>query len=221
VIVVLYDPETQTAYWQVVTPETVESTGKGWKLAVPRENVLDAAAGARLVDIAGGDPYVLALNELRSERTWMALLRDGGELVIEVEEWVNKTSGRGEIAVHGTSPTGETSTATWAVFFGVAPYEVILPELFPWATLDVDDEVYDQNEENEWMAEAGYYDKEEGRVIVVGESFEDWRSANARTGLRPYVVEQSELARWRLRLTLNELGHSFLRVDDHLSEQLG
>lgn len=35
VLVILYEPETNTAYWQIVNEKTVVSTGKGWKLEIP------------------------------------------------------------------------------------------------------------------------------------------------------------------------------------------
>src|SRR5437764_15391193 len=40
VVIVLYDPEAETAYWQLVSEDTVESTGGGWKLTVPSEQTL-------------------------------------------------------------------------------------------------------------------------------------------------------------------------------------
>ncbi|EXG81993.1 DUF4365 domain-containing protein [Cryptosporangium arvum] len=44
VIVVLVDPDTSVAYWQQVTPQTVESTGKGNRIVVPRVNTVSTAA---------------------------------------------------------------------------------------------------------------------------------------------------------------------------------
>lgn len=225
VLVVLYEPDSKIAYWQIVSAENVADVGDGGKLIVPRQNILDARSAGRLAAIAGTaeiHPVDRELNHLRSERTWMAMLRDGGTVVIEIEEWVNKTAGRGQIQIRGTSPAaGDEVVRTWSVYLGSAPYEEVLPDLFPWASLDVDELLYDDYEEDDWLLEAGQYDKEEGRVIVYGESFDDWRTSNGRTGIRPYTVEQGEVARWRLELTLNELGRSFLCVDDHLRERLG
>ncbi|MEU8512972.1 DUF4365 domain-containing protein [Kitasatospora sp. NPDC048722] len=53
VIIVLVDLESRTAYWQAVTADTVRSTGEGWKIEVPREQVLgdgSLAALSALVD---------------------------------------------------------------------------------------------------------------------------------------------------------------------------
>lgn len=66
--------------------------------------------------------------------------------------------------------------------------------------------------------EESIYDSEEGRTIMVGVGFEEWRELRGLTGLRPYEVEAGELARWRLVLELNELGRSLLVVDGFLSD---
>lgn len=218
VIVVLYDPETKTAIWQAIDSETVESTGKGWKLVVPRAQVLDASAAAPLTELAEADAYTRRLNALRADLSWMNVLANGGTVVVNVAEWINKTSGRGEVELVGL-PAGATDSTvrSRAVFFGLAPYEQVLPTLFPWADLEVDEDLYDQHDEELWQLEEGSWDKEEGRMIVYGESFEAWRGGRGLVGLRPYTDEQGEVAHWRLTLRLNELGSSFLSVDAHLS----
>ncbi len=43
VIVVLYDPDTKTAFWQVVNDDNAVITGKGWKIEVPYEQTVTAS----------------------------------------------------------------------------------------------------------------------------------------------------------------------------------
>jgi uncharacterized protein DUF4365 len=106
VVVLLYDPSDQTILWQAVTPETTQSTGKGWKLIVPRAQRLDASSAPALQELVEDDPYTLRLNALRADLGWMRLLRGGGQVRIEVEDWVNKTSGRGSITLVGEPASG-------------------------------------------------------------------------------------------------------------------
>lgn len=40
VLIVLHSPQDNIAYWQVVNENTVQSTGKGWKVEIPRSNVV-------------------------------------------------------------------------------------------------------------------------------------------------------------------------------------
>lgn len=218
VIVVLYDPDQQSAWWQAVTPETVRSTGRGWKLVVPWAQPLDATACAPLFELTQADEYTLRLNSLRADLDWMQMLRNGGTVSIEVEEWANKTSGRGAITLIGHPPQGHSELRRVRdVYLGLLPYEEVLPRIFPWAELEIDEDVYSDYEQQQWELEEGIYDSEEGRMIVVGPSFEDWRERRGLAGLRPYVVEADEIARWRLVLSLSELGRTFLVVNEHLS----
>jgi hypothetical protein len=48
VIIVLHDDRLDTAYWQVVSEETVISTGKGWKMIIPFSQKLERSSEAAL-----------------------------------------------------------------------------------------------------------------------------------------------------------------------------
>lgn len=52
VIIVLIDLESRTAYWQAVTTDTLQSTGEGWKIEVPREQTLGDGSLAALSALA-------------------------------------------------------------------------------------------------------------------------------------------------------------------------
>jgi hypothetical protein len=52
VIVVVYDPGARVAYWQVISPQTLETTPGGWKIDVPPEQTLDVGARGRLASLA-------------------------------------------------------------------------------------------------------------------------------------------------------------------------
>lgn len=78
-LLVLYNLHTQIAYWVHVTPEAVQSTGKGAKILVPRVNTVDAEHRQALLDVAaatrpqpewqgsawGGAPSLAARDVLR------------------------------------------------------------------------------------------------------------------------------------------------------------
>jgi Domain of unknown function (DUF4365) len=219
VVVVLYDPSDHTSLWQAVTLETVQTTPKGWKLVVPRAQRLDSSGAAALQEVVDGDPYTLRLNALRADLGWIRMVADGGRVWVDVAEWVNKTSGRGSIDLIGEpAGGGERLERSRSVYFGLQPYEQVIPRLFPWAELDVDEDLYAEKESELWELEESAYDSEEGRLIMVGVDFDEWRNFRGLTGLRPYEVEAGELARWRLVLDLNDLGRSLLVVDGFLSD---
>lgn len=193
VVVVLYDPRTKRCHWQLVNSSTLErSRGGGWRLLVPEEHVLDEAAASAFRDAAAGDPFQLRVRELQLSRPWMKMLADGVRLIIDIEEWINKSSGRGTISLGIDREIGSDPEplATWSVWLGFSSYAEVIPRLFAWANVTVHEETYD------W-AEPGY-----------GE------------GLRPYENASGEVDYWRLELTLNELGRAFLVVDRFASDGL-
>src|SRR5260370_36710345 len=56
VLVVLYNPDSKTLYWQHVTEDRVEYTDREWKIVIPRHQVLSAGAAAELRAIADAAP---------------------------------------------------------------------------------------------------------------------------------------------------------------------
>lgn len=224
VVIAVFDPSSGDAFWQVVNAETVESTGEGWKVRVPRDQRLDEGSREVLEEIATGSGATSqeddALDHLRSDLTWMEVLDSGGSVILEAQEWINKTSGRGDITLIADPADKEKAISRqFTVFPGVIPYAVALPALFPWADLTVDDELMDQAEEDRWADETGIWDGEDKRYIGHTESFADWRAAQGSEGeLRPYGEEAGEVDLWRLRLELNDLGRGVLALEKHLRD---
>ncbi len=197
VVVVLYRPETKLCHWQLVSRQTLVETSKGgWKLLVPESQVLDADARAALREAAEGDPYVLRIRELQLARPWMELLASGTRLVIDIEEWINKSSGRGSITLGVDHEDGEDPEllASWGVLLGRASYAEVVPRMFAWADVTHHDETYDWADYQDIPAEYGSHD------------------------LRPYTNEAGEVDYWRLELTLNDVGKAFLVVDRFATE---
>lgn len=198
VVVVLYHPARERCYWQLINRETlIETSRGGWKLLVPETQVLDAGARAALSQAAEGDPYTLRIRELQLARPWMKMLTEGIRLVIDIEEWVNKTSGRGTIALGVDNEDGNDPErlVSWNVFLGLSSYVEVVPKLFAWANVGLHEETYDN---------ADYDDYPFNR--------DDWGA------LHPYRNGAGEVDFYRLELTLNELGRAFLLVDQFASK---
>jgi hypothetical protein len=221
VIVVVYNPDADVMYWEVVTSETIEETDTRWKVVVPATQTLDADALLRLASIAaeGLDRTASALNRLRADLTWMEVLEEGGSLRLEVDEWVNKTSGRGDIRFVAELPDGTEIEREFVAFFGLRPYREGLPDLVPWADLSVDDEALDSHDEEEWMNETGIWDSEEKRYIGNSETFQEWRASRYQADeLRPVGESAGEVDHWRLKLELNDLGRGVLAFERYLAK---
>ncbi|WP_369212448.1 DUF4365 domain-containing protein [Streptomyces flavofungini] len=199
VAVVLYHPERKLCYWQLVNRETLRETSRGWKLLVPEAQVLDQSAKAPLSQAAEGDPYTLRIRELQLARPWMRMLNTGTRLVIDIEEWVNKTSGRGTITLGVDNEDGKDpeQLASWTVFLGLSSYTEAVPKLFAWASVSLHSETYEDAEYDDYPY-----------------SRDDWGI------LHPYANGAGEVDFYRFELTLNELGRSFLLVDRFATEGL-
>ncbi|MEU7004166.1 DUF4365 domain-containing protein [Nonomuraea sp. NPDC046570] len=92
VVIVLHDPISGTLYWQSLSHDTAESTGKDWKVTVPADQQIDQASVPALTSLArpareDGDPaeqrFARWLDRLpgeardRLERTRRRALQDG------------------------------------------------------------------------------------------------------------------------------------------------
>jgi hypothetical protein len=235
VIVVLHDPRTSVTYWQAVTADTAESTGKGWKLTVPRSQTLDRDALVPLAELANlpnppelpaepatpPSPEIERLEALRADLTWMQVLDDGGSVLLEAREWVNKTSGRGDVILTAEPAGGGAPIERqFVVFLGFRPYAEALPELFPWADFHADDEDLEAHDDNEWMDETGIWDSDDKRYVGNTETFEEWRAARyPGHEIRPHDEEAGEVAHWRLSLHLNDVGRGVLALERYLASR--
>ena len=215
VIVVFYDPETKKSYWESVNPTKLLPTSKGGKkLFIPEFKELSQTSKNELAGLAEGSPYELRIRQLRLALPWMKLLISGRRVLLEADEWINKTSGRGDLAIISVDDANEDriELGTWMLWGSTAPYEDILPDLVPWADVVLHEETYDDADRDAWEAECVFYDNEGDRHVYL--SYEDWHMKFEDEGLRPYANGAGEVDFWRLEMVLNDLGKAFLLVDE-------
>lgn len=144
----------------------------------------------------------------------MQIIQEGGKIRLHSTEWVNKCSGRGEtelIVDDGNS----TKKYVYPYWFPYTLYTDVFPRLFPWANFTADEEYYKETDEELWRALHCYYDKEGDEWIEVGDTFGEFR-----TSLNPmrYIDHAGEVAEYMLVLSLNDLGESFLKIDQYVSQ---
>lgn len=215
VIVVFYDPETKKSYWESVdTTKLLPTRTGGKKLLIPESKALGETSKKELSQLADGNPYELRIRQLRLALPWMKLLTSGRRVLLEADEWINKTSGRGDLEVVSVDDAneGREELGSWGIFAGLASYDVTLPGLVPWADVVLHEETYDEADHDAWEAECVHYDNEGFRY--VSQSYEDWYRKFEEAGLRPYGNGAGEVDFWRLELVLNDLGRAFLLVDE-------
>ncbi len=216
VAVVLADVKKKIAYWQLVTDETVTSTGRGWKMTIPKTNTFCMSAARALAAASEGDAHTLRLRQLQLARPWMEHLVNGGSLAVELEEWVNKSSGRASLRLTALDESGTVAAShEWPyIFLPGADYAVELPRMFPWTTLSIDAEAdWDQ-----YLSECAIWDKEDQKYLHMS-TYDEWRDDQDDPRIRP-AWNDGEVAHWRLDLVLSDMGRAFLTLDEHLSNEV-
>ena len=144
----------------------------------------------------------------------MQIIHDGGEVKLHSKEWINKSSGRGdtELIVNDGTTTKNYSYSYW---FPFTPYKEVFPRLFPWADFSADEEFFKENDEYFWREYHCHYDEEDDEWLIVGDTFEEYRKK-----LSPMrsIDHSGEVAEYMMKLSLNELGKSFLNIDNFVSQ---
>lgn len=218
-IVVLYNPNDDMCIWQSLTNKTIERTkggrGKGFFVKVPLSQVfLDSKSNEKLLAVTNLPEHILNYNFLLSQKKFMQIIQNGGEVKLHSSEWINKSSGKGdtELIVDDGRSVVKYSYPYW---FPFTPYDKVFPQLFPWAEFSADEEFFEEDDKSRWRDLDCYEDKEDGKMYVMGETFEEFRKK-----LNPMRSKNhaGEVAEYMLILSLNSLGKSFLAVDEFVSQ---
>lgn len=220
-IVVLYNPDDNMCIWQKLTVETIERTcsgnGKGFFVKVPLTQVfLNDMSNKELLSFTNLPQHIINYNFLLSQKKFMEIIQGGGEIKLHSKEWVNKSSGRGDtkLIVNDGKSIKKYSYPYW---FPFTPYTMVFPKLFPWADFTADDDFYEEYDKSLWRNYNCCYDKEYDKWVIVGDSFEEFRKK-----LDPMrsINHSGEVAEYMMKLSLNELGKSFLNIDKFISQNL-
>ena len=96
-IIVLFNPDDGMCLWQELTPKTIEQTKKGYYVKVPMNQVfLDEQSNKRLLSYTNLPQHIQNYNFLLSQKKFMEIIQNGGEVKLHSTEWVNKSSGKGD-----------------------------------------------------------------------------------------------------------------------------
>lgn len=209
VAVVLVDPTNWTAYWAPVGDQ-VHEAGQSWTIEVPSSNVLGPDSITELRSLGWArDPLSGLFRYLSLHREHIRFIHQGGKVVLEFEDMINKTRGEGTIRIIHCMPdeTGNLVDHLKEERTLIRPmtiYEEFVRQLFPWAEFAMDDD----EEDDEDVEEEYFFGGELRASDLDGDDEDD------PDEIRPYTVEEGELARYRLRLSLGPLGRAFSLIMD-------
>ncbi len=219
-IIVLYNPDDDICIWQKLNAETIEKTkegdGKGFFVKVPLKQVfLNDISNKQLLSFSNLPQHITNYNFLLSQKKFMQIVENGGEIKLHATEWIHKSSGRGEtelIVDDGKS----IQKYTYPYWFPFTSYTDVFPKLFPWASFSADEDFFEEDDKYHWHEYNCYYDKEDDEWLIVGEPFEEFRKK-----LNPMrsIIHSGEVAEYMMILSLNELGKAFLSVENFVSKK--
>lgn len=216
VIIVLYNPEADALLWERVTDETIISTGKGWKINVPKRQVLDEESLTVLKGLTQPPPYIRRLNKLRLDKKWIDLIADGETVYIEYEDWINKSLHRFQFTI-GCDSSDDIEPEIWpTVYMPGVSMEDAIAHVVPWANVEMDMDAHAEYMKRVWADECYSWHDKETDTTYYSETFEEWY--RAPEGIVP-VGANGETETYRLILSLNEIGNAFVQLDEYLLEE--
>lgn len=195
-------PEENKIYWNVINIFTIKVTNKGFKILIPYVNVFNKDATDDIVDIMKGPKELQRIRKLFYDIELIKYLKNNGKIVIETEDWFNKSLGRGDIKVILIDENEkERVERKWYSYYLFPSVYENVKDYFPWANITVDEYFYDMNfDDHVYSIYPEIYIKEHMKVY-------------------PYDIASSEIAYYRLELSLNDVGKSFLVISDYLANE--
>lgn len=213
VILVLYNPKTKQTIWEIITDNLIVKTKTNWKISIPKSNILDAQSLEKIKSFNHLPIYFQRLQRLAIHKKMINQIGKGKRFVIEIEEWVNKSSGRAKITVKRIKNNGEeliVNEGHYLHFHGPESLEF----LYPWADYEIDDEYYYDSEYDDFLNNYGIWNPEDQIYIGSISDFSEHRERLPR--IRAIEDASGEIKTYRLEISLNELGKSFLILNNHL-----
>lgn len=213
VIIILHNPNTDLTIWQEIKNDKISRTAKGWKIEIPKTKTLDIKHKTSLLNTNKLPLYLQRFQKIAADKNLMKFINEDGLLILEIEEWINKTSGRAEIKIIKSINSEDVLISTTGYYH--FNNSSSLQTLFPWADFEVDENYYEEQEENEFIANYGIWDSEDKCYIGTYEDFNDIRKDYPK--IRPLEDGSGEIHFYRLFFKLNSLGKSFLEMDNFMS----
>ena len=213
VIVMLYSPSKNECIWEIANKQTLISCNKNWKVKIPKNQTIENAH-SKLLEISKNiSDYEHRHASLVLAKDWMLETLKQGQLILEVTEWVNKSSGKGDFVLKTFDDNGQEKILfdreLWG--FGLKSYDLVIQQMFPWANIEIDKDYYEENMETEDNLNWDIFDSDDDVIIEVP-------PRKLPNGIYPYKNVAGEVDCYRLILTLNEVGKAFITTEEFLEK---
>lgn len=217
VIIVLYSPSSRKCIWESINKQTADKCKGSWKIKIPCQQTLEDTKH-KLQSLADNQSeYEKRWTSLVVAKEWILETKKRGSLILEVEEWINKTSGRGTFILKTEEDDGSEKIffARDLFGFGSKSYELVINELFPWGNVEIDEEFYEENIDEDCYSKRDITDRMLASMLGKKDD-ELLKYSDVAPKLYPYRNGAGEVDFYRLKLTLNQVGESFIEMEHFL-----
>lgn len=219
VIVALVNLDSSEIYWSRVSREDVTRHGKSWSLLVPEEQALDQFAEDALRAIASASPQKILMDRLFLDipfiRRCLQLEQKDEFAYLRVIERPDYASGN-EVRIHLLNGSRDDIAPAFSYrTTEIENLEEALTRQYPWASFELDDNMYYENERVEWAEAYGDWDRDLEKYTSFAISFREYRSTLPRIRPASGIDDQTE---YDLKLGVNAVGHAIVVLDDFLAE---
>ncbi|REC47569.1 DUF4365 domain-containing protein [Chryseobacterium pennipullorum] len=200
VLLVAHLPGSDETYWVHVNTKNIMLTNTSWKIDIPKSQKLSERFLSEIAEIGDGTDESKRARKLIMDKSLMENIQNGNKVSVTFMEYLHKSLNRTPFKIIFTIDGEESLHKKWGIAYAGYSNEEILQKIFPWADLQVDNDFYQENLNEEslrdmynldWLYEQKFY---------------------------PYEVLFREAANFRLELSLNHLGKSFLIYNKYIED---
>lgn len=214
IILILHNPTNGLTIWQGIEEKRIRTTKKGWKIEIPSTQLLNEHSKNEIQKLNKYPIYFQRFQRLAVHKKLMSEILNEGKLVVELERWINKTIGKASIKIKKIIDEDDReillSEGSYIFFNDIDDLQV----LFPWAEFQIDEEFYEEDDRNSFIDEYGIWDNEEKKYIGTRVDYNEYKENLSK--MRPIESSNNEIHFYRLKVSLNLLGKSFLEVNHFL-----
>lgn len=224
VLVVLHDPERDVTVWQRYAPDALFEVEGIQTLFIPEAQRVDgnaltvwaAVADEGLPELGRERAAAIRGRQAEVDMDVIEAVDAGRAVFLEaVQDVTSGHAGLGEVRLVSEEAGDEVTTVrSWPNgYLAGESYAAELERIVPWADLSVDATRYREAAIVTFLQEYGRWVAEDAAYVFDDDvpTFAEWYSAQNVGTLRPFATRDGgEVALWRLRLSLNELGHAAL-----------
>jgi len=204
VLLVVHLPNSNETVWVLVDEKSVTRMDKGWKIEIPKTNTLTDNNIREISSAFEGSKSQQRMRKLVMDEPIMRHIEKGGKVSVELEEWVNKSLSRTPIKIYIIDENGDEKLEQALFYYYTArTIEEFAQEIFPWASISIDIDFYDEHQDYEdyeyaqWKSDINFAER---KPLLI----------------YPYMNSCGEVDAYRIELKLNDLGTSYLTVSDHM-----